>query len=253
MWKFKSWKGKDKWLFLAAVGVILCILAFPVEQMAGRGVSGSGPGAERNGLSQKESLSGGGGGAADKGAGSGGTGLPGGWTEDGLGSGQAGIWAESSSGSGQAGTWAGDGPEAGQAVSASGGLSYEEQLERRIQELLKHVDGVGKVDVMVVLKASAQKVIHTDGNTTYSLTEETDSSGNRRRSESREETRDTVQSSVGGQNTPVIEKEICPEISGIIISASGGGSPSVCAEISGAMEALFGLPPHKIKVLKRVE
>lgn len=248
MWKFKSWKGKDKWLFLAAMGVILCILAFPVEQMAGRGVSGSGAGAERSGLSPKEALSGGGKGAADKGAGSGGTGLPGGWAEDGLG-----TWAENGSGSGQPGTWAGNDPQAGQPVSASGGLSYEEQLERRIQELLKHVDGVGKVDVMVVLKASAQKVIHTDGNTTYSLTEETDSSGNRRRSESREETRDTVQSSVGGQNTPVIEKEICPEISGIIISASGGGSPSVCAEISGAMEALFGLPPHKIKVLKRVE
>ena len=247
MWKFKSWKGKDKWLFLAAVGVILCILAFPVEQMAGRGVFVSGSGTGRNGLSQKQSLSGRGG-AADEG-----TGLPGGWTEDGLGSGQPGTWAESGSGSGQPGTWAGNGPEDGQSVSASGGLSYEEQLERRIQELLKHVDGVGKVDVMVVLKASAQKVIHTDGNTTYSLTEETDSSGNRRRSESREEARDTVQSSVGGQNTPVIEKEICPEISGIIISASGGGSPSVCAEISGAMEALFGLPPHKIKVLKRVE
>ena len=33
----------------------------------------------------------------------------------------------------------------------------------------------------------------------------------------------------------------------------GGGSPKVKAEISEAMEALFGLPPHKIKVLKRVE
>ena len=56
-----------------------------------------------------------------------------------------------------------------------------------------------------------------------------------------------------GQSQPVIEKEICPEISGIIISASGGGSPQIKAEISEAMEALFGLPAHKIKVLKRVE
>ncbi len=54
-------------------------------------------------------------------------------------------------------------------------------------------------------------------------------------------------------SSPIIEKEISPEISGIIISAEGGGSGRVKSEISEAMEALFGLPPHKIKVLKRVE
>ena len=52
---------------------------------------------------------------------------------------------------------------------------------------------------------------------------------------------------------PIVEKELYPEISGIVISASGGGNPTVQAEISAAMEALFDLPAHKIKVLKRVE
>ena len=51
----------------------------------------------------------------------------------------------------------------------------------------------------------------------------------------------------------MVEKELSPEISGIIISADGGGSPAVRSEISQAMEALLGLPAHKIKVLKRVE
>ena len=55
-----------------------------------------------------------------------------------------------------------------------------------------------------------------------------------------------------GSQEPVIEKELQPQIEGIIISAQGGGSPQVKAEISEAMEALFGLPAHKIKVLKRV-
>ena len=48
-------------------------------------------------------------------------------------------------------------------------------------------------------------------------------------------------------------KELDPEISGMVISAQGGDSPKVQAEISQAMEALFGLEAHKIKVLKRVE
>lgn len=50
-----------------------------------------------------------------------------------------------------------------------------------------------------------------------------------------------------------MEKELRPEISGIVISAEGGGSAVVRAEVSEAMEALFGLPQHKIKVLKRVK
>ena len=55
----------------------------------------------------------------------------------------------------------------------------------------------------------------------------------------------------GGQDEPLLESELLPEISGIVISAQGGDNPSIQAEITEAMEALFGLPAHKIKVLKR--
>lgn len=51
----------------------------------------------------------------------------------------------------------------------------------------------------------------------------------------------------------VFDEEPSQEVLGIIISADGGGSSVVKAEISEAMEALFGLPSHKIKVLKRVK
>ncbi len=51
----------------------------------------------------------------------------------------------------------------------------------------------------------------------------------------------------------MFEEEPVQEVLGIIISADGGGSSVVKAEISEAMEALFGLPSHKIKVLKRVK
>lgn len=51
----------------------------------------------------------------------------------------------------------------------------------------------------------------------------------------------------------MFQEEQTQEVLGIIISADGGGSAVVKAEISEAMEALFGLPSHKIKVLKRVK
>ena len=50
-----------------------------------------------------------------------------------------------------------------------------------------------------------------------------------------------------------MEKELMPEIEGVVISAQGGGDARIQAEISAAMEALFHVPQHKIRVLKRVE
>lgn len=131
--------------------------------------------------------------------------------------------------------------------------TYEEQLELRVREILKHVDGVGKVDVMIVLKSSEEKILRVDKNSTNSVTEENDSAGGSRKVTNDELSETTILTGNGADSQPVVEKEIRPEIEGIIISATGGGSPTVKAEISAAMEALFNVPPHKIKVLKRVE
>ena len=135
--------------------------------------------------------------------------------------------------------------------SGSVARTYEQQLETRVKNILKNVDGVGKVDVMIALYSSSEKVIRSDTNSSGALTEETDSTGGTRRSESSAYSTTTVMEDSNGNSTPVIEKEVYPEISGIVISAEGGDDPKVRSEISTAMEALFGLPAHKIKVLKR--
>lgn len=206
MWKFKSWKGKDKWLFLLTVGVVLCILAFPAERIFGTG-------------EQREKLPAGGNSAGEE-------------------SSRASVIDPGLSG------------EAWQA-SAGTADSYEAWLEQRICDLLKHVDGVGEVDVMVLLESSSEKVWQSDGSSSTSLTEEKDSEGGSRKIENREMDHSTVILSGSGKSEPMLTKELRPQISGIIISAEGGGSPQVQAEISAAMEALLGLPAHKIKVLKR--
>lgn len=137
------------------------------------------------------------------------------------------------------------------AGAKSGTDTYEAELERRIRELLTNVDGVGEVDVMVVLKSSEEKVIHVDKSTSVSTTEEKGDGGTSRSIKQQELSESTIMGSQSQE--PIIEKELRPEVAGIIVSADGGGSAAVKAEISEAMEALFGLPAHKIKVLKRVK
>lgn len=133
-------------------------------------------------------------------------------------------------------------------------LSYEAALEQRVKELLRFVDGVGKVDVMVVIASSGEKVLRVDKSERTEQTKEKVAAGGERDVNGRQTSENTVLTGTGGNGgSPIVEKELKPEISGIVISAQGGGSPVVKAEISQAMEALFGLPPHKIKVLKRAE
>ena len=164
------------------------------------------------------------------------------------------LWEKNSSGDGQQ-TEENIVQEPVQAASAKPAQDYEKELEDRISQLLKSVEGVGKVDVMVVLSSSGEKVFRTDRSENTSTTKEKDASGGERDIASSQSEENTILSQQSGSTgtSPLIQKELYPEISGIIISAQGGDSPTVQAEISQAMEALFGLEPHKIKVLKRVE
>ena len=242
--RFNGKMTKEKWLLLLLIGVLLMILSFPLP-----------------GGSRKDKNAGG----QTAGAGTEGAGAVPLWTKDNTnGSGEASGFGQGSSQNGMAqgpdgnGAGASDGREDSYpaAVRTSEDGSYEAQMENRIRNILKSVDGVGKVDVMVVLKSSSEKVLRVDRSTNTSTTQEKDSGGGTRDVTNNQIQENTILAGSGSgssTNAPIVEKELSPEISGIIISAEGGGSPTVKAEISEAMEALFGLPAHKIKVLKRVE
>lgn len=137
-------------------------------------------------------------------------------------------------------------------VVAGGDMGYEEKMEKRLKDILECVEGVGKVDVMLVLRTSQEKVFLTDKRNSGTQEEDT-SDGSKRLTKTWEETWETVLTGNSQEEDAVVQKEIFPEIEGIIICAQGADNTKIKAEISGAAEALFGVPPHKIKVLKRVE
>ena len=132
-------------------------------------------------------------------------------------------------------------------------VSYEKQLEERVKELLKSTEGVGEADVMIILKSSKETILHEDQRRSRSSSKEADSAGGTRETVNEEASKNTVFVENGTEKTPIVEKELCPAVEGIVISAQGGGSAFVKTEISEAMQALFNIPAHKIKVLKRVD
>lgn len=106
---------------------------------------------------------------------------------------------------------------------------------------------------MIVLKSSGEKIIHEDQKRRRASSEEADSAGGTRKTVDEEAEKSVVFVENGSEKAPIVEKELRPAVEGVVISAQGGGNASVKTEISEAMQALFNIPAHKIKVLKRVD
>lgn len=122
---------------------------------------------------------------------------------------------------------------------------YEEQLEERLEAILSQMEGVGRVEVMIMLEASAREVVEKDVSTQQSgaqqeNTEET--------TISKEET--TVYSDTDAGNVPYVVQEIYPEVEGVLVVAEGGDDSNVNLAIVDAIQALFGIDVHKIKIVK---
>lgn len=129
---------------------------------------------------------------------------------------------------------------------------YEAYLERRVASALECVEGVGKAEVVITLKSSSQKVVEKDQTSDNQTTDEQDSAGGTRIEESRASERTSVyEQSSDGSRTPYVSKELTPEIAGVVVIAQGGDNAVVVQNITEAIQALFGVEAHKIKIMKR--
>ena len=124
---------------------------------------------------------------------------------------------------------------------------YETELENRLEEILSQMEGVGRVEVMITLEASSREVIEKDLSVSENKSGETmgtisDSSL------AKEEV--TVYSDTTAGNIPYVVQEIYPEVEGVLVVAEGGGDSYVNLAITDAIQALFGVDVHKIKIVK---
>lgn len=134
-----------------------------------------------------------------------------------------------------------DSPE----ISGDSRSQYQSELEKELKTLLETVQGAGQVKVMIVLEDSGEKVVEKDMQTESSSIRDEGESGSSEDSFSSQE--NTVMENA---QTPWVAREILPRVTGIAVVAEGGGNAVVKSEISSMLEALFGLPAHKIKVLE---
>ena len=125
--------------------------------------------------------------------------------------------------------------------------SYETQLEERLEEILRHVEGVGQVQVMITLKDSGEALVEKDVESSSQTTDESDGTAGVKQQQSSES---TVYENQSEDGKPFISKETAPEIEGVLVVAQGGGNAATAHNISEAIQALFNIEVHKIKIVK---
>lgn len=129
--------------------------------------------------------------------------------------------------------------------------AYTEDLEQRLARILSQIDGAGKVNVMITLKSSSEKVLDKDVESDRESTTESDSQGGSRQTSKSTKKEATVYNESGTDGSPYVSKELSPKVEGVVVLAEGGGNAVVKENISEAVQALFGIEPHKIRIMKK--
>lgn len=129
--------------------------------------------------------------------------------------------------------------------------TYITEMEKKLENILKKVSGIGEVEVMITLKASKEQVTLKDSPYTQeSLNEDDGEGGSRTNSSIKREESTVLITTEDGNSKPYIIQELEPDVEGIVVIAEGGDNIEVEMDIVEATKVLFNVPMHKVKVMK---
>ena len=123
----------------------------------------------------------------------------------------------------------------------------ENNLDKKLENILTKINGVGKVSVLLTYSETNQIVPVYNINSKISTTEEKDTSGGTRTITEEDNQKDVI---TDASSNVITEKIIMPKIEGAIITAQGASDSNVKTNIIAAVEAVTGLANHKIQVFE---
>ena len=139
----------------------------------------------------------------------------------------------------------------GMEIQGTAADAYTREMEERLSEALSQVEGVGRVKVLITWKTSSEKVVEKDMPSSSQNVEEEDGAGGKRTTTQEGWEEETVyRQEADGSRIPYVVKEIRPQAEGVLVIAQGGGNSVTARNILEAVQALFPLDSHKIKIMK---
>ena len=141
--------------------------------------------------------------------------------------------------------------EPAESVSDAGTLLSADTriLEQRLSEMVSRIDGAGRSCVMVTMDSTreavyAQDLRETEDTSSSSESGRTTESGNI----SREQTH--ILMDRGSGEEPLVEKQIEPQVRGVMTLCEGAENPVVEQRVTEAVKTVLGIPASRICVEK---
>ena len=131
--------------------------------------------------------------------------------------------------------------EPAESVSDAGTLLSADTrtLEQRLSEMVSRIDGAGRSCVMVTMESTREAVYAQD----LRETEDTSSSS--------ESGRTTESGNISREQTHIlVEKQIEPQVRGVMILCEGAENPVVEQRVTEAVKTVLGIPASRICVEK---
>ena len=125
----------------------------------------------------------------------------------------------------------------GEEEQTSGTFSLAE-TQAQMENILSHIAGVGRVEVMLTLQ----------GGTTLQLA--TDDDYSERETEKKRDSQVVKLNRGSGTQEVIITSEIYPTYQGAVVVCDGADNAGVCLAVTEAVETLTGLSADKITVVK---
>ena len=130
-----------------------------------------------------------------------------------------------------------------QTDAAQAASDYVADMEEKLCETLKKIEGAGEVTVMLSIESDGEHILATDNKSKSSEQSQAEQA-----SADVEIEKNVVMTGQGSNSQPVIVEEKKPQPSGVLVVATGAQDEAVRFEIYEAVKALYGLPAHRIKV-----
>ena len=126
---------------------------------------------------------------------------------------------------------------------------YVENLEKRLKEVLKQMEGVGECEVMLTLDTGPQYVYATSGKSAASESVNKSQSVSTSQN-NKEDSYILVRDESGGEN-PILLTTVEPKIKGAAILCDGGDKVAVKQRIVETVSALLNVSSNKVCVIKK--
>ncbi|WP_425448600.1 stage III sporulation protein AG [Dethiothermospora halolimnae] len=125
---------------------------------------------------------------------------------------------------------------------------YASNIEKKLQNIVSKIQGVGEISVMVTLEDTAERIPAVDVTESNEKTNEKDSQGGTREMIRNDRTKNVVTTNSSNGEGLIVIKEVKPQVKGVIVVAEGAEDIKIKEKIYRAVKTVLSISGNRVEV-----